>query len=263
MTTLAPTHLFDRVVCGVDRSEAGIVAARAAALLTDPAGSLTVVSATDASVAVHAGWGMKDVLEKLAADATAALEEAEAAARPLHELETKLVAGDPLRALRAEIERRDASVVVAGSHEHARATGIALGSVATHLLHEAPCSVLIARGNVTGHWPSLIVVGVDGSEDSARAYQAARELAERRGSRLRAVVATRDRGVDLQAARAIVPDLEEHESRALDLLTVFSGPSDLVVVGSRGLKGLRALGSLSERLAHETRSSVLVVRRRA
>jgi len=40
------------------------------------------------------------------------------------------------------------------------------------------------------------------------------------------------------------------------------GPSpaaDLVVVGSRGLHGLRALGSVSERVAHRAHCSVLVV----
>jgi nucleotide-binding universal stress UspA family protein len=34
----------------------------------------------------------------------------------------------------------------------------------------------------------------------------------------------------------------------------------LLVVGSRGLQGLRSLGSVSERVAHEARCSVLVVR---
>jgi nucleotide-binding universal stress UspA family protein len=261
MTTLAPTHVFDRVVCGVDRSEAGLTAARAAAILTQSNGSLTIVSANDSSIAVHAGWQMSDVLEELASDATAALEQAADAARPLHDLEHKLIQGDPLHVLLAEIERQQATAAVVGSHGHARATGIAMGSVATQLLHEAPCPVLVARGNIiVGRWPSRIVVGIDGSDDSARAYQAASELSERFGPKLRAVVATRDRGVDLEAARLTAPGLEEYDSRALDLLTVFSGPSDLVVVGSRGLRGLRALGSLSERLAHETRSSVLVVR---
>jgi nucleotide-binding universal stress UspA family protein len=264
MSTLASTQVFDCVVCGVDRSDAGLAAARAAALVTDPQGSLTLVSANDSSVAVHAGWGISQVLDELAADAAAALEEAAAAARPLHALEGTLVAGDPLRALLAEIGRRDATAVVVGSHGHARATGIALGSVATYVLHEAPCSVLVARGEiVAGHWPRRIVVGIDGSEDSARAYRAASELAERLGSELRAVVATHDRGVDLEAARLIAVDIEVHDSRALDVLSVASRACDLVVVGSRGLRGLRALGSLSERLAHETRSSVLVVRDRA
>ena len=35
---------------------------------------------------------------------------------------------------------------------------------------------------------------------------------------------------------------------------------DLVVVGSRGLHGLKSLGSVSERVAHRADSSVLVVR---
>jgi nucleotide-binding universal stress UspA family protein len=37
--------------------------------------------------------------------------------------------------------------------------------------------------------------------------------------------------------------------------------ADLLVVGNRGLHGLRALGSVSERVAHQAHSSVLVVRR--
>ena len=77
---------------------------------------------------------------------------------------------------------------------------------------------------------------------------------------MRAITATQDAHVDLEAARRIAPDLEEHDARALDVLNVASETADLVVVGSRGLRGLRALGSLSERLAHEARSPVLVVR---
>ena len=38
-----------------------------------------------------------------------------------------------------------------------------------------------------------------------------------------------------------------------------SREADLVVVGSRGLHGLRALGSVSERVAHRADCSVLVV----
>ena len=36
--------------------------------------------------------------------------------------------------------------------------------------------------------------------------------------------------------------------------------ADLVVVGSRGLKGLKAVGSVSERVAHDARSPVLIMR---
>ena len=104
------------------------------------------------------------------------------------------------------------------------------------------------------------LVGLDGSEESARAFASARELADRYDAPLRAISATHDPHVDLEAARRIAPDLEEHDARALDVLNVASETADLVVVGSRGLRGVRALGSLSERLAHEARSPVLVVR---
>lgn len=264
MTTLVSTDVFDRVVCGVDRSEAGLTAASAAALVTAPQGSLTLVSANDSSIAVHAGWGMSQVLAELATDAAAALAEGSAKAQPWHELDGRLLEGDPLNVILGEIERREATLAVVGTHGHARATGIALGSVTTHLLHEAPCSVLVARGEIgPEYWPRRVVVGIDGSEGSAGAYRAATVLAERLGAGLRAVVATHDRGVDPEAARRIAPELEEHDSRAIDLLSVFSGSTDLLVVGSRGLRGVRALGSLSERLAHDSQSSVLVVRGRA
>ncbi len=253
---------FDRVVCGVDHSEAGVAAARVAGLLAAPAGRLTLVSVNDPSVAVHAGWAMKPVLDELAAEARSALERGRSEAEAIHALQTRLVDGDPLHILLAEVVRRDATAVVVGSHGISRATGIALGAVSTYLLHEAPCSVVIARGTIErDRWPRRIAVGVDGSNDASLAMDAARELSSRFGSAVRAVVATKDSHVDVEAAMRIAPECEQHEAGALEVLNVQSEASDLVIVGSRGLRGLRALGSLSERLAHEARCSVLVVRK--
>lgn len=263
MSAVTGTELFDRVVCGVDSTEAGLAAARAAARVADPGGTLTLVAVHDPTAAVHAGWSMSHVLEQLAADAEQALEQGEAEARGLHEAETRLVQGDPLKGLLTEIEERDATLVTVGSHGFSRAAGITLGSVSTYLLHEAPCAVLVVRGAIDPvGWPHRIVVGIDGSADSAAAYEAARSLAGRSGARLRVLAATRDGHLDLEAARRIAADVEEHDAKAIDTLNVASETADLVVVGSRGLRGLRALGSLSERLAHSARSSVLVVRRR-
>ena len=255
------TSAFDRVVCGVDHSEAGVAAARVAGLVAAPAGQLTLVSVNDPSVAVHAGWAMTKVLEELGDEARSALRRGRDEAEALHALQTRLLDGDPLHNLLAEIARQDATTVVVGSHGLSRATGIALGAVSTYLLHEAPCSVLIARGTIDrDRWPRRIVVGVDGSSDSAAAMAAGRELASRFRAGVRAIVATKDSHVDLEAARRIAPECEEHEAGALDALNVASESSDLVIVGSRGLHGLRALGSLSERIAHEARCSTLVVR---
>jgi nucleotide-binding universal stress UspA family protein len=257
----AHSALFDRVVCGVDRSDAGLTAARVAGLITTPAGSLTLVSANDPSVAVRAGWNMAQVLEQLAVEARDALAQGRTEAESLHPLEGQLLVGDPLRCLLAEIARQDATTVVVGSHGCSRATGIALGAVSTYLLHDAPCSVLIARGAVDAtRWPRRIVVGVDGSADSARAVEAATALAARFDAEVRPIVATKDARADLDAARRIAPGCEEHGGKAVDILSVASEAADLIVVGSRGLRGIRALGSLSERIAHEARCSVLVVR---
>lgn len=260
----AGTPVFDRVVCGVDRSAAGVIAARAAGRVAAPEGSLLLVAVDDPSPAVHAGWGMSRVLQELAEEAALGLERGRAEAEPLHELETRLLKGNPFEHLLREAAEREATLIVVGSHGLSRAGGITLGALSTSLLHEAPCPVLVARGAVNAErWPRRIVVGVDGSPDSADALAAGRALAARLHGTLRVVAATRDAHVDLEAARALAPELEEHEGRAIDVLNVVSENADLVVVGSRGLRGVRALGSLSERLAHEARCSVLVVRPRS
>ncbi|MBA3348461.1 MAG: universal stress protein, partial [Actinobacteria bacterium] len=49
-------RIFDRVVCGVDESQAGETAARLAARLTAPDGELTLVTVEDPSIALRGGW---------------------------------------------------------------------------------------------------------------------------------------------------------------------------------------------------------------
>jgi nucleotide-binding universal stress UspA family protein len=44
------------------------------------------------------------------------------------------------------------------------------------------------------------------------------------------------------------------------VLTAASHDADLLVLGSRGLHGLKALGSVSERVAHRAECSTLIVR---
>ncbi|MEZ5102704.1 MAG: universal stress protein [Thermoleophilia bacterium] len=59
---------------------------------------------------------------------------------------------------------------------------------------------------------------------------------------------------------ADVPGLERLPGAPLDALLAAAAEADLVVVGSRGLHGVAALGSVSERLAHRAGCSALVVR---
>ncbi len=254
------TDVFERVVCGVDGSGAATDAAKIAARVTAPEGTLTLVSVDDPSIAVHAGWRATRVASELEQAAVGALARGSAAAAPFHRIETRLLEGNPLDCLQRELERTNATLAVVGTRGRSRAVGITLGSVTTHLLHEAPCSVLVARApRLEDTWPQTIVVAVDGSPGSALALAAATELAERCDGTVRPVVATRE-PLDLDAARELAPGLEERDERVLDALHVLSEEADLLVVGSRGLRGIRALGSVGERVAHEAVCSVLVVR---
>ena len=173
---------------------------------------------------------------------------------------TKLVRGTPVASLLAEIERDEDTLISIGSSGIGRLLGIVEGAVATELIHRAPSSVLVVRQAKNG-FPQRILVGVDGSVESAAAYAAARYLAERFDAELHPLVAWGGKGVNERLVAAITDG--EHEDRheaPAHALTDAAERADLVVVGSRGLHGLRALGSVSERVAHTASCSTLVVR---
>jgi nucleotide-binding universal stress UspA family protein len=254
--------LFDRIVCGVDRTDAALEAVRQARRLGGPESRLLLVSVSDSSLAVHAGALAPKVAAELDDEARRALEEACAGAG---DCESRLVHGRPNESLLALLEAERATLVAVGSHEHRRATGIVLGSVATRMLHDAPCSVLLARPPAgAGDFPRTILVGLDGSQASLEATAVADELAGRLGATVHRLVATGGNPLDLDVDRLGTSglELEYRDARPVAALLEASAEleADLIVVGSRGLDGLRALGSVSERVAHHAGCSLLVVR---
>ena len=74
------------------------------------------------------------------------------------------------------------------------------------------------------------------------------------------MTALRGKGIDPARVRSRAPFAEVVDERPVDALVAAAADADLLVVGSRGLHGLRALGSVSERVAHRAGCSVLVVR---
>jgi nucleotide-binding universal stress UspA family protein len=248
---------FERVVCGVDGTPESLFAVRQAVRLQEPDGRLYLTAVANLAKAAHAGMAAPHAAELLQHDAEAALAEARAIAPSAIE---KLVNGEPVAVLLRQVEREQATLVAVGSHGRGRAAGMLVGTVAARMLRDAPCSVLIARkARDPQSWPQSVVVGVDGSAESAAAFTVADSIVARFGASLHAVASARDQ-LDRETAQAIAPELEERPGRAVDLLTAASESADLVVVGSRGLHRLKALGSVSERVAHQARSSVLVVR---
>ena len=89
--------------------------------------------------------------------------------------------------IEAEAHRVLADTVAVGSHGYGRTVGIVVGSAATWLIHNAACSVLVARATATQPFPASIVVGLDGSDASLQALESAREIAARVGAPLHVV----------------------------------------------------------------------------
>ena len=248
------TSIFDRIVCGIDGTPESLFAVKQAARLQGSEGSLLLVAVMELVKSVHAGMAASHAGDLLRTETEGAMAEA----MELAAAESRIVSGDPATVILDEAQQ--ATLVALGSHGRRRAAGMLLGTVATRMLHEAPCSVLIARpARDPETWPRAIVAGVDGSAESELAVAAARTVASSCGADLRIVSAIRDQ-VDRDAAQGVAPELEERDGRALDVLVSESETADLVLVGSRGLQGLKALGSVSERIAHQARCSVLVVR---
>lgn len=258
---VAPERIFDRVLVGVDGSPESLEALRQATLLGPPS-ELTLLRAW--TVAPPVLVAPMTPLPALDIDQEAARERADAdlaeALSTVPGAVGKLVQATPGDALLHELAHGAATLLALGSHGHGRAGGVLVGSTATRLLHAAPGAVLLARGT----WlrpPRRIAVGVDGSPESGRAHAAAASLAQRLGAELTVVVAEGKRHVDAAAVSLLVGDgFHVLDGEPADVLTAVSDDVDLLVVGSHPRRGLRALGSVSERVAHRAACSTLIVR---
>lgn len=269
---------FQSVVCGIDGTREGFEAARQAARITDPGGRLVLVAITHVLDALSGHWGagvsqwanaeaperdLETLTDALHVRARDSLSWAQRQVGDALSVEARVVDGRAPDGLRDEAAREDATLIAIGAHGGRRLVGAALGGVATMLLHEAPASVLLARRPFDPcHFPSRVTVGVDGSDASLRALDVATTLCEGSGGSLTVVVATRDEHVDLDELkrRAAPHQVRVDRHRPVEALVEAAATGDLLVVGSRGMSGVRALGSVSERVAHRAASSVLVVR---
>ena len=257
-------RIFTRVLVGIDGSQEGLEAARQGAILPDVEGDLTLLAVWDIAPIIG-GTGseippyLNEELQRKTAEE--ALVAARAYVAPYTDATTgKLVRGTPVSELLTEIERSQATLVVVGSHGTGRLRGIVVGSVATAIIHKAPCSVLVARPAKDG-FPRRVVVGVDGSVESAAAYAAAHYLTRRFSAELRTIVAWGGKRLNESLVAAITDGIHEDSSETpIEALSAASAIADLVVIGNRGHHGLGTLGSVSERIAHTAPCSVLVVR---
>jgi nucleotide-binding universal stress UspA family protein len=258
---LVAPKVFSRVLVGVDGSEESREAARQAATLAE--GELTLLAVYDIASALVGGTGFGVPVyydeDSQRDSAKAALQQAQNDVKAANAT-GKVVRGVVWDALIHQAERGEDTLIAVGSRGVGRMAGIVMGSVATEMIHKAPCSVLVARKR-SDVFPHKIVVGIDGSPQSLAAYAVAKQLAERFETELVPVRAHGGKQVEGHLVdRLVGPYREDLPDEPVTALVAASADADLLVVGSRGLHGIKALGSVSERVAHQARCSVLIVR---
>jgi nucleotide-binding universal stress UspA family protein len=256
---LTRPSVFDRILVGVDGGKLSFDACRQAALLASPDTVAEAATVTLFPPETAAALGVRELAARLEETAGSALLAAQQILGPNAEL--RRLEGITVDALLEEATRIGATLLAIGAPEHPRVEEIVFGGIGGELLHQARCSMLLARpAPDEASFPRSIVVGLDGSEQSERAYAVARRIAARRHSALHGVVALGGKRVPLGAIAKRHRGIQTAPAHPVPALVDVAACADLLVVGSRGLHGLRALGSVSERVAHSASCSVLVIR---
>lgn len=262
LTNAVPT--FRSIVCGVDGSSNCHDAALQAALLADEGTALTYVAVS---------WEQEAGATQAPKDARDNLCRAQDKARAIgvHSSVVNEESADPGRRLLEVAAGHD--LLVLESTGHSRARGIIAGSEDTAAVHRSEVPVLVARRPPDGaEFPARIILASDGTPASDAAAALTARIAARYDAHV-AIVGARDHDAPFR------PGLAEHASQIEEAtgteppILDQGGPpheavaaaardfgASLIVTGSRGLTGMSALRSVSERIAHAAPCSVLVVR---
>ena len=220
---------------------------------------LHAVTALDTAPAIHTGFDAGHFAELLANEAEEPADAAETIIGSRAGFSARVVRGKPVDVLRHERDELQATLVALGGRRSSRFLGIMLGDTGTELVHDAACSVLLAYPADDGPWrPRKIVVGFDGSTYALAALRTAEELADAHGGTVEVVAATGGKAIERDAAWAERVETWD-PAHPVAALVERSRTVDLVVVGSRGVHGIRTIGSVSERVAHQAHCTALVV----
>jgi nucleotide-binding universal stress UspA family protein len=265
-----PPIELERIICGLDGSPESLEGARVALEIAAPCADVVGVLVWNSAEAFHAGIHRARVARNLRTKAEAALR---AAQKRYPSLRTQLVDGDERSALIKLAERAGSDLICVGSHGSSRVAGVLLGSTATATIRSAPCSVLVAREPTSRESPRRIVHAADGSKGSLEAARVAAVVAGRTDAEVLSVhIGDDDAGrAILEEAAALISAAGVEVTTRLEpgtahvrLIEVASEDgAAMIVSGARGVRGVKALGSVSERVAHEASCSVLIVRREA
>jgi nucleotide-binding universal stress UspA family protein len=255
---------FKSILCGVEGNPSSTEAARQAITLARAGGTVHFV-------AVYTSFELgpdftKEKLEEALAESTRMAEEAGVSAT------TDMPSGRyAVDLLLPEGKKHD--LLVIGTHSRSRAVGFVMGSTASKAAHGTEGSLLISREPPgSGEFPGDILFTSDGADDSWAPARAAAELAAAFDANLELVHVDDGKHPDapevisaqvaeIEKIAGAEPTVTQPEGHATDLIVELAKErgSSLIVCGRRGLSGIKSLGSVSERVAHQAECSVLLV----
>jgi nucleotide-binding universal stress UspA family protein len=188
-------------------------------------------------------------------------------------------------------------LIVMGSHGRGFVGRAVLGSVSMKVLHEATCSVRIAREGKSGEGPNRILVAVDGSENADFCVETVTSRNWDEDAEFRIITADDDPASrpEISALDAVPEGFEDSEEAIQWMERVITGPgrkmknaglrtsqycrwgdarrvildeaevweADSIFIGARGLSRFKRLliGSVSAAVASKAKCSVEIVRR--
>jgi nucleotide-binding universal stress UspA family protein len=207
---------------------------------------------------------------------------------------TEVLIGSPATAIIEKAREWRPDLIVMGSHGRTALGRFFFGSVSQKVLHEAHCSVRIARGRLEGpETPVRIIIGIDGSKYANAAVQVVASRNWPRGTEVRLVngmwnipAAAPDHTLKpiadwIARENARVKEaldsafktlklagvntsvvVKDEEPKVLLCNEAESWGADCIFVGSRGLSGMERflIGSVSSAVAARAHCSVEVIR---
>lgn len=256
---------FKKILCGLEGNPGSMEAARQAIALASAGAELKLL-------AVYASFelGPDHTKEKLreALDGATALAQ-DAGVEVSTEIQDGRYAADVLSQ-----EAKSHDVLVIGTHGKSRTAEIMLGSTAKKVAHEIEHPLLVSRHPSGSAFPQRILFASDGSDKSRATASLAASVAASFDSEVTVLHVEDSHHHSPEAAGAIEAEVAQIEE-ATGTEPAFSnrsghaaeeivdaareGGASLIVIGRRGLTGLKALGSVSDRVAHDAGCSVLLV----
>ncbi len=235
--------------------------------------------------------------ESLLAEGRRVVEEARTLLGPRAAVEERVVQGSPKEEIVRAAEEWPADLVVVGGRGLGGVRGFLLGSVSQTVARHVHCPVLVVKGRARPL--ASVLIATDGSDGANEAIRFLLSLPLVRNTKVRLLSAVESTPYPASAPKMIRAQLKgmiaqlERERRAevekvLDraarelkarvtrltrsmptghpareiVAAAASFDADLVVVGARGLGGMKRLllGSVSERVLHHARCPVLIVK---